>query len=130
MTLIEIILVIGLIVMIMGLVVGKVGGIFDDGKKDLAGLTVKETYSLPLTQYKIHMGRYPSTGEGLQALLTKPESDKGRWRGSYLKGEESLLDPWKNKYQYSFPGSHNKGGFDLYSFGPDGIQSDDDITNW
>lgn len=130
MTLIEIVLVIGLIVMIMGLVVGNVGGIFSGSKIDLAGLKVRETYKLPLTQYRVHMGNFPNSAQGLQALLSEPENSRGRWRGPYIEGEGDLEDPWGNKYQYAFPGTHNKNGYDLYSFGPDGVQSDDDIANW
>lgn len=130
MTLIEIVLVIALIVAILGFAVGNLGNIFGNQQEKLAGLTVKETYDLPLTTYRVDMGSYPSTALGLNALITKPQNDRGRWRGPYLKDKDKLLDPWNNPYQYVYPGTHNKSGYDLFSFGPDGVASEDDITNW
>ncbi|MCK4882722.1 MAG: type II secretion system protein GspG, partial [Candidatus Omnitrophica bacterium] len=76
-------------------------------------------------------GRYPTTAQGLKALLTKPSSTPAprNWNGPYLEGEP--LDPWKVEYGYKSPGANNTTGYDLYSLGPDGIEdSVDDITNW
>ncbi|MCH6257512.1 type II secretion system protein GspG [Puniceicoccaceae bacterium K14] len=130
MTLIEIVLVIALIVAILGFAVGNLGNIFGNQQVKLASLTVKDTYDLPLTTYRVDMGSYPNTALGLKALITKPQNDRGRWRGPYLKDEEKLIDPWGNPYQYVSPGTHNKTGYDLSSWGPDGVASGDDIKNW
>ncbi len=80
-----------------------------------------------LKLYKAENYSYPSTDQGLEALITKPSGDPApkNWR-AYM--DKTPMDPWENPYKYLSPGSH--GDFDLYSFGPDGIQSEDDITSW
>ncbi len=79
--------------------------------------------------YKQDNKQYPSTDQGLEALITKPsgEPEAKAWMGSYMK-KKLPMDPWKNPYKYLSPGSH--GEIDVYSWGPDGRQSDDDIGNW
>lgn len=75
------------------------------------------------------MGRYPTTSEGLEALVKKPANAEG-WQQAYLK-RDVPLDPWGNEYIYRYPGQYNEDGYDLYSYGPDGKQGGgDDITNW
>lgn len=89
------------------------------------------TFKIALIPYKLDVGNYPTTPQGLSALLEAPAGKEEKWKGPYL--EELLLDPWDNAYQYKFPGSNNTNGsrgYDLWSLGPDGISSDDDITNW
>ncbi len=80
-----------------------------------------------LKLYKAENYVYPSTDQGLEALINKPSGDPTpkNWR-AYM--DKTPMDPWENPYKYLSPGSH--GDFDLYSLGPDGIQSEDDITNW
>lgn len=80
-----------------------------------------------LKLYKAENYAYPSTDQGLEALINKPSGDPApkNWR-AYM--DKTPMDPWENPYKYLSPGSH--GDFDLYSLGPDGIQSEDDITNW
>jgi len=129
-TLVEMILVIGLIALLAGLVIGNVDKIFGENQAQLAHYKVNESFKAPLTSYRIHMGRYPTTSEGLEALLKRPEGDQGRWRGPYIESEKDLLDPWGNKLQYRYPGSKREGSYDLFSHGPDGKESDDDIGNW
>lgn len=83
-----------------------------------------------LQQYRLDVGRFPSTEQGLQALVVKP-ANVGKWDGPYL--EKSVpLDPWGHPYLYVSPGEH--GDFDLSSMGRDGRPGGDgldaDITNW
>jgi general secretion pathway protein G len=82
-----------------------------------------------LDTYRLDMGRYPTTEEGLASLITKP-ADGGRWNGPYLQ-KDIPLDPWGQPYQYRAPGS--KSEFDITSTGkdrqPGGIGEDADITN-
>ncbi len=80
-----------------------------------------------LKLYKAENYVYPSTDQGLEALVNKPTGDPTpkNWRQLI---EKTPMDPWENPYKYLYPGSH--GEYDLYSFGPDGIQSEDDIGNW
>jgi general secretion pathway protein G len=83
-----------------------------------------------LEQYRIDVGRFPSTEQGLAALFTKPNNE-AKWQGPYLK-KAAPPDPWGQAYQYKSPGEH--GEFDLMSFGKDGraggTGEDADITNW
>lgn len=86
-----------------------------------------------LAQFEMHLGRFPDTREGLQALLTRPSSiSEQTWDGPYLKadGGELPRDGWRNPFGYRSPGEHG-GHYDLWSPGPDGREgTDDDITNW
>ena len=83
-----------------------------------------------LDQYRIDTGRYPSTEQGLAALLARP-GEEPRWAGPYLS-KALPPDPWGRAYQYRQPGEH--GEFDLWSQGrdgrPGGEGDDADVTNW
>jgi general secretion pathway protein G len=82
-----------------------------------------------LDTYRLDVGRYPSSEEGLAALITKPASAL-KWNGPYLK-KEAPLDPWGHAYLYKSPGS--KGDYDILSYGkdgqPGGTGEDADISN-
>ncbi len=127
-SLIEILVVIALVAMLVSLVVFNVDSIFSDNNEKIASTYVNTSLKIPLTQYKISMGNYPSTEEGLKALLTPPAGKEARWKGPYV--EQLPDDPWGNPYQYRFPGTKHKGGYDLWSYGADGVESADDIGNW
>ena len=83
-----------------------------------------------LDQYRLDVGRYPSTEQGLTALVAPPANEP-KWQGPYLK-KAVPPDPWGRAYIYRFPGEH--GDVDLYSYGRDGQAGgkgeDADITNW
>lgn len=82
-----------------------------------------------LNIYKLDNYRYPSTDQGLESLVTKPSGSpqpRNYKKGGYIKKLNN--DPWGNEYLYLFPGTHTD--LDLYSLGPDGQPSDDDIGNW
>jgi general secretion pathway protein G len=84
-----------------------------------------------LKLYELDNGNFPSTEQGLDALLSEPSSDPKplNWHGPYLEREP--IDPWNNRYQYKYPGTNNPNGYDLYSIGKDGIEgTDDDVGNW
>ena len=83
-----------------------------------------------LELYKLSVRTYPSTEQGLQALVTCPSNvDKYVWPGPLT--ESIPLDPWGNPYQYEFPGKHNSALPDLWSLGPDGEDgTDDDVCSW
>ncbi len=82
-----------------------------------------------LDAFRLDVGRYPSTQEGLESLNTNPGIEG--WDGPYLK-KTTPLDPWKRPYQYQSPGNH--GDYDLYSYGADGTSGGEgenkDITSW
>lgn len=89
---------------------------------------------LALDMFKSEVGRYPTTAEGLQALVVKPDSlttsEAARWH-KYMAKSEMLKDPWNHPYGYKGPGDVNKTTYDLWSNGPDGQPGTaDDIANW
>lgn len=88
---------------------------------------VTQTAKLGLIPYKLDVGEYPSTQEGLNALMESPNGKEERWKGPYFK--DVPLDPWGNEYIYIYPGIRNPEHYDLSSLGPDGVLSDDDIQN-
>lgn len=82
-----------------------------------------------LEAFEVDTGRYPTTEEGLQALVVAPPQ-LDTWRGPYIK-RGIPKDPWGNNYVYRCPGEHNTNSYDLYSYGPDRQEGgDDDIDNW
>ena len=90
-----------------------------------------------LGRYEVDIGTYPSTTDGLEALVSRPSAvPAAKWYGPYIPDDSGLKDPWGNNWCYRFPGSHKTlNGYDLYSKGPDGISKTegddpDDIHNW
>jgi general secretion pathway protein G len=85
--------------------------------------------------YTADNGSPPTTQQGLQALLTKPSSPPvpQNWNGPYIKQRKSLDDPWRNEYEYRFPGTLDPNGYDILSYGkdgqPGGSDNNADITN-
>lgn len=129
-TLIEILLVLALLSMLVGFAVFKGGSIFTDSQADIVSMKVKEAFKVPLFKYRTDTGNFPTSEQGLKALLQKPSNDRGRWRGPYIEGPDNLIDEWGNEFRYRFPGTKNTSGYDLYSLGADGKESEDDIGNW
>ena len=82
-----------------------------------------------LNLYRLDNFNYPTTDQGLEALVEKPThgaEPRNYKQGGYL--DRLPVDPWGVPYQYLSPGTH--GSIDIYSLGPDGVPSDDDIGNW
>lgn len=132
-TLLEILVVLAIIGLLVGLAVSKVGNIFGAKQEDIARLFVNSSVKTPLTAYRIDMGGYPSTTEGMQALVAAPQGKADTWKGPYIEtpGGKLPMDPWQEPYQYRFPGVKNKDSYDLYSKGPDKTEgTPDDIGNW
>ena len=130
-TLVEILVVITIIVLLAGITITNVGKLFSGSQIDVAKLFVTQGMKTALVTYRLNMGSYPSTEEGLQALVTAPSGKSDRWRGPYVERNKIPLDPWTEPYQYRCPGVHNKDGYDLWSKGPDRADgTDDDIGNW
>lgn len=127
-SLLEILIVLALIGMLAFLVVGNMDRILGSGQEEVARVFVTDTMVTPLMSYRLNVGRYPSTEEGLQALLRRPSEDATNWQGPYIKNLPK--DPWRQDYQYRFPGEKNPDGYDIWSFGPDGVDSDRNIGNW
>lgn len=130
-TLLEIMIALAILGLLVGLAVTNLEGVFGGAQTSTAKLFVSESIKLPLTSYRIHMGDYPSTAEGLQALVTAPGNRADQWRGPYLEGGKVPLDPWGEPYVYRYPGSKNKSSYDIFSKGPDKTEgTQDDIGNW
>jgi general secretion pathway protein G len=99
-------------------------------KSDTAKLQIEE-FSAALDMYKLEVGRYPNSQEGLQALVQAP-AGASNWNGPYLKKSTVPKDPWGADYQYAAPGQH--GPIDLFSYGADGREGgegeDKDVVSW
>ncbi len=130
-TLLEIMIALAILGLLVGLAVTNLDTIFGGAQTKTTQLFVSESIKLPLTSYRIQMGDYPSTAEGLQALVTPPANRADQWRGPYLEGGKVPLDPWGEPYGYRYPGVKNKNGYDVFSKGPDRAEgTKDDIGNW
>ena len=130
-TLLEILIALAILGLLVGIAVADLGGIFSGNQAAIAKLFVQENMKTPLFTYRMQMGDYPSTAEGLQALATAPTANADRWHGPYVADGKLPLDPWGESYQYRCPGTHNKNGYDLWSKGPDKQDgTSDDIGNW
>ena len=132
-TLFEMLIVVALIALLAGLAINNAGKLFDEARKDTARLFVTQSLKTPLMSYKYHVGDFPTTEEGLQALITPPANGADRWKGPYVDvtGGKLVLDPWSSPYQYRYPGTKNPNGYDLWSMGPDRKDGTaDDIGNW
>lgn len=122
------------VILIIGLLTGIVGPRFLGQINRSEATSVKaqiDAFDKALQAYRIDTGRYPSTPEGLKALVAAPSGDAKRWRGPYLKGDVPL-DPWGSAYEYRTPGASGKD-FDVVSLGrdrsPGGSGDDADIAN-
>ena len=125
-TLLEVMVVVVIIAIMAAAIGPALLGNIDKASISRAGTDIKSIESM-LELYKAENYAYPTTDQGLEALVSKPSGDPTpkNWR-KYMK--KTPIDPWKNPYKYLSPGSH--GDIDIYSFGPDGVQSEDDVGSW
>lgn len=131
-TLIEIMVVVFILALLAGIVVPKIMGRTDDARRTAAKVQIKNIEE-GLHLYKLDNGLYPSTDQGLEALISKPTigSVPRHWReGGYLP--RIPMDTWSNEYVYISPGEH--GEYDLVSYGSDGelggSGKNADVENW
>ena len=132
-TLVELMLVIIIIGILAATVIPKFAGRSEQARFTAAKSDIEANLGVAVDLFEVDNGFYPSTEQGLAALLTKPTSSPvaQNWRGPYLKRPEIPKDPWGRSYQYHNPGTHNTSGYDLFSYGRDGVEGGgDDITNW
>lgn len=130
-SLLEILIAIALVALLAGVALNQLGSIFGDNQEEAARLFVTSNSELALTRYRLDVGNYPTTEQGLDALLKVPAGKEQRWKGPYIK--EAAIDPWGQPYQYRYPGTRNisgSRGYDIWSLGADGVESGDDIGNW
>ena len=127
-TLIELLVVMVIIALLAALVGPRLFPKLGKGKQS-AALAQIELIGQGLDHFRLDVGRYPTTQEGLNALATNPGIEK--WEGPYLK-KALPNDPWGKPYRYQCPGSH--GDYDLYSYGRDDAPGADgeakDISSW
>ena len=128
------------VVIIIGLLTGIVGtAIFqrvDQGKVTAASAQISNLESV-LELYRMDNGRFPSSEQGLEALVNEPAGEPTARNfppGGYLRRGKLPVDPWGGQYHYEAPGQHNPHSFDLWSNGSDGVTggegTDADLGNW
>src|SRR5258708_2455657 len=131
-TLLEVMIVVAILVMLAAFAVPNLLGMQDQAKLKAAKVQVK-AFESAVKSYKAMVGDYPSSGEGLNALVNGP-GNAADWRPLMSNEDVSTVDPWGQKYNYAFPGSRNGYGAsapDIWSNGPDRQSgSADDIGNW
>jgi general secretion pathway protein G len=115
-TLVEMLVVITIIGLIMGLIGPRVLNYLSESKVKAAKIQL-QSFGGALDLFYLDAGRFPSTSEGLAALV-RPAPGVGAWNGPYLKGGNVPNDPWNNGYVYRSPGEH--GPYDIVSYGADG----------
>ena len=129
-TLIEILVVITIIALIMSLVGPRVLNYLGESKVKAAKIQM-QSLSSTLDLFNLDTGRYPTTSEGLTALVQSPGNIPA-WNGPYLKGGQVPNDPWGNPYVYRSPGEHD--AYDIMSYGSDGKEGGTgtaaDIVSW
>ena len=129
-TLIELMVVMVILGILATLIMPKILERPEQAKRTKAKVQI-ESFRSALQQFKLDTGRYPTTAEGLEALVTDPGNVKGYQKGGYL--DKAPLDPWGNKYVYQCPGKSSRD-FDIVCYGADGQPSgtshDADIESW
>ena len=130
MTLIELLVVLLILALIAAFAVPRVMQYLGGARSSAAAIQIERLGGI-LDLYRLDVGHYPPTDEGLQALVEAPVDD-GRWNGPYVKKANSLIDPWGKPYEYIAPGDH--GEYDLFTLGADGVDGGDDenadVTSW
>src|SRR5438045_5704693 len=117
-TLLELLVVLGILGLLVGLVAPAALRQLGSAKEKIAHQSIQRLAAV-LDIYKLDVGTYPSTDQGLHALITRP-SGLTRWNGPYLKGEKLPEDPWGRPYVYRSPSQRPGHEYDLLSLGPTG----------
>lgn len=129
-TLIELLVVLAILGLLAGLVGPQLIKHLGESKSKTAKLQIEE-FSSSLDMYRLDVGKYPATDEGLNALVEAPGTAKV-WNGPYMKKKKIPMDPWNNPYHYASPGQHGK--FDVFSLGADNSEGGDgedaDVVSW
>ena len=129
-TLVELLVVLAILGLLVGLVGPRVMSALGSSKTKTARIQIEEL-SGALDIYRLEVGRYPTTNEGLQALV-ESTGDAKNWNGPYLKKSQVPKDPWGFDYEYRSPGEH--GSFDIWTTGADnregGEGEDQDVRGW
>ena len=131
-TLLEMLVVLVILALLGSIAGPRVVNYIGSSKTKTAKLQIQQ-FSQGLDLYLLELGRYPTSQEGLKALVEQPGGAM-TWNGPYVSGVTAVpKDPWGNQYKFTSPGQHNKG-FDIVSLGADNREGGDgenkDINNW
>ena len=129
-TLIEVLLVVIIVGVLAAIVLPNLVGRAEQTRRSAAAAQIAN-FKTGLNSFELDNGRFPTTTEGLDALVNRPATNSSLWKGPYLEGNVIPKDPWGHGYTYRFPGTFNADGYDLISSGRDGQEgSADDIANF
>ena len=131
-TLLEVMVVLFILVTLASMAVVAVRGTQARAQRQTA-FTYVNMLKGAVDRYTLDLARPPTTEQGLSALISAPSdlANPGAWSGPYIEARATSRDPWGNEYRYVSPGPRSGGEFDIWSFGPDGIDgTDDDIGSW
>ena len=131
-TLIEIMLVVIIIGILVAMIVPNIAGRSEQARKTAARTDIESNLGTALDLYRMDAGAYPTTEQGLSALIAEPTVSPvpAQWNGPYLKKKVLPKDPWGHEYVYVSPGTHNPESYDLSSLGASGAEGNDNVTNW
>jgi general secretion pathway protein G len=128
-TLVEMVLVLGIVGLLIGVGITQMGGVLVTGKKTRCKGDIT-SLSSAMRAYEVSCGVLPSTDQGINALVEKPTGrpSPSSWTRQL---DKLIVDPWSNPYNYSRPATRSKGQFDIWSSGEDGVSGNaDDVGNW
>lgn len=117
-TLLELLVVIALLGLLIALVGPRVMTLFGASKQKIARQSIAQLCDV-LEFYKLDIGTYPSSDQGMQALITAPAGTEDKWRGPYLKSSTTPADPWGQPFQYRIPSARGRHAFDIFTLGAD-----------
>lgn len=130
-TLVELLVVLAILGLLAAIAAPQVMRQLGGAKSEAAEIQLEKLGGV-LDLYRLEVGVYPTTAEGLTALVDRPAAAAPSWNGPYLKNPDALTDPWGRPYQYRAPGDH--GDYDLWSLGADGKPGGEgenrDVASW
>ncbi|MGF1464159.1 MAG: type II secretion system major pseudopilin GspG [Maricaulaceae bacterium] len=129
-TLLELLIVLAILGLIAAFAAPRVVGVLGGAKTDAATVQI-DNIAAALDLFRLEVGRYPTTEEGLQSLMAAPNDAEG-WNGPYLDKPSGLVDPWGAPYDYRFPGENSD--YEVFTLGADGQEGGEgenaDVSNW
>ena len=129
-TLLELLVVLAIMGLLAAIIAPQVLRYLGSSRSQSAKIQI-QNIDTALQLFRLDVGRFPTTGEGLAALVTAPQA-VANWNGPYLQKASALNDPWQRPYGYANPGKH--GEADVFSLGSDGAEGGDgdarDVGNW
>ena len=129
-TLMEMMMVLGIVALLLGVGVPMMVGVFSEAEEGAVKADFR-TLETSLIRYKTRAKVFPTTDQGLDALVNQPKAAPIPENWKRVLKPNGILDPWKRPYQYTYPGKFNPDSYDIFSMGADGKPgTEDDIGNW